>query len=84
MVFCHPRLTQYVHSLFGRAFFRNLGLGPGSALLAGISFALMIIYWVCSAAAYRPPSFTNSTCPLKLLLKYAHVLRKRSKYALSG
>ncbi|KAJ6568410.1 major facilitator superfamily domain-containing protein [Mycena vulgaris] len=50
-----------VFPLFGRAFFHNLGLGPGSALLAGISFLLMVVYW--------------------LLLKYAHVLRRRSKYA---
>ncbi|KAJ7128070.1 major facilitator superfamily domain-containing protein [Mycena filopes] len=52
-----------VFPLFGRAFFRNLGLGPGSALLAGIAFFLMIVYLV--------------------LLKYAHVLRKKSKYATS-
>ncbi|KAJ7484628.1 major facilitator superfamily domain-containing protein [Mycena latifolia] len=30
-----------VFPLFGRAFFTNLGLGPGSALLAGIPFLLM-------------------------------------------
>ncbi|KAJ6580724.1 major facilitator superfamily domain-containing protein [Mycena capillaripes] len=53
-----------VFPLFGRAFFTNLGLGPGSALLAGISFFLMAVYW--------------------LLLKYAHVLRQRSKYAYSA
>ncbi|KAJ7236417.1 major facilitator superfamily domain-containing protein [Mycena haematopus] len=51
-----------VFPLFGRAFFRNLGLGPGSAVLAGISFFLTGVYW--------------------LLLRYAHMLRKRSKYAL--
>ncbi|KAF7302366.1 Benomyl methotrexate resistance protein [Mycena chlorophos] len=50
-----------VFPLFGRAFFTNLGLGPASALLAGISFLLMPVYW--------------------LLLKYGHVLRKRSRYA---
>ncbi|KAJ7777149.1 major facilitator superfamily domain-containing protein [Mycena metata] len=53
-----------VFPLFGRAFFHNLGLGPGSALLAGLAFLLMVVYGV--------------------LLKYAHVLRKRSKYAISG
>ncbi|KAJ6465173.1 major facilitator superfamily domain-containing protein [Mycena vitilis] len=53
-----------VFPLFGRALFVNLGLGPGSALLAGISFFLMAVYW--------------------LLLRYAHVLRKKSKYAHSG
>ncbi|KAJ7302986.1 major facilitator superfamily domain-containing protein [Mycena albidolilacea] len=52
-----------VFPLFGRAFFRNLGLGPGSAVLAGISFFLMAVYW--------------------FLLRYAHILRRRSKYALS-
>ncbi|KAK7031717.1 MFS general substrate transporter [Favolaschia claudopus] len=52
-----------VFPLFGRAFFVNVGLGPGSAVLAGISFFLMGIYW--------------------LLLRYAPVLRKRSKYAMS-
>ncbi|KAJ7114080.1 major facilitator superfamily domain-containing protein [Mycena epipterygia] len=51
-----------VFPLFGRAFFQNLGLGPGSALLAGLSFFLMAVYW--------------------LLLRYAHVLRQKSKYAL--
>ncbi|KAJ6621478.1 major facilitator superfamily domain-containing protein [Mycena sp. CBHHK59/15] len=51
-----------VFPLFGRALFTNLGLGPGSALLAGLSFFLMAVYW--------------------LLLRYAHVLRQRSKYAL--
>jgi DHA1 family multidrug resistance protein-like MFS transporter len=35
-----------VFPLFGRAFFTNLGLGPGSALLAGISFLLMPVFWV--------------------------------------
>ncbi|KAJ7231720.1 putative caffeine resistance protein [Mycena haematopus] len=51
-----------VFPLFGRAFFRNLGLGPGSAVLAGISFFLTGVYW--------------------LLMRYAHILRRRSKYAL--
>ncbi|KAJ7128081.1 major facilitator superfamily domain-containing protein [Mycena filopes] len=35
-----------VFPLFGRAFFTNLGLGPGSALLAGISFLLMPVFWL--------------------------------------
>ncbi|KAF7320811.1 Caffeine resistance [Mycena chlorophos] len=35
-----------VFPLFGRALFVNLGLGPGSAMLAGISFALMPVYWL--------------------------------------
>ncbi|KAJ7286871.1 major facilitator superfamily domain-containing protein [Mycena rebaudengoi] len=35
-----------VFPLFGRAFFMNLGLGPGSALLAGISFLLMPVFWL--------------------------------------
>ncbi|KAK0239352.1 major facilitator superfamily domain-containing protein [Armillaria nabsnona] len=34
-----------VFPLFGRAFFVNLGLGPGSALLAGVSFLLMPVFW---------------------------------------
>ncbi|PBK69021.1 MFS general substrate transporter [Armillaria solidipes] len=34
-----------VFPLFGRAFFVNLGLGPGSALLAGVSFLLMPAFW---------------------------------------
>ncbi|KAJ7785821.1 putative caffeine resistance protein [Mycena metata] len=53
-----------VFPLFGRPFFRNLGLGPGSALLAGLAFLLMGLYWV--------------------LLKYAHIMRRRSKYARSA
>lgn len=35
-----------VFPLFGTAFFRNLGIGPGSSLLAGISIGLMPIYYV--------------------------------------
>ena len=35
-----------VFPLFGSAFFRNLGLGPGSSLLAGISILMMPIYFV--------------------------------------
>ncbi|KAJ6499548.1 major facilitator superfamily domain-containing protein [Mycena vitilis] len=35
-----------VFPLFGRTFFTNLGLGPGSALLAGISFLLMPVFWL--------------------------------------
>ncbi|KAJ7201607.1 major facilitator superfamily domain-containing protein [Mycena pura] len=35
-----------VFPLFGRAFFTNLGLGPGSALLAGISILMMPVYWL--------------------------------------
>jgi DHA1 family multidrug resistance protein-like MFS transporter len=38
-----------VFPLFGRTFFTNLGLGPGSALLAGISFLLMPVFWVRSS-----------------------------------
>ncbi|KIK66813.1 hypothetical protein GYMLUDRAFT_913154 [Collybiopsis luxurians FD-317 M1] len=33
-----------VFPLFGRAFFVNLGLGPGSSLLAGISLGLMVVF----------------------------------------
>jgi DHA1 family multidrug resistance protein-like MFS transporter len=36
-----------VFPLFGRAFLVSLGLGPGSALLAGISAMLMPVFWVC-------------------------------------
>ncbi|KAJ7791962.1 major facilitator superfamily domain-containing protein [Mycena olivaceomarginata] len=35
-----------VFPLFGRTFFVTLGLGPGSALLAGISFLLMLVFWL--------------------------------------
>ncbi|GAA6005595.1 hypothetical protein JCM11491_003694 [Sporobolomyces phaffii] len=31
--------------LFGHAFFTNLGVGPGSSLLAGISFLLIVPLW---------------------------------------
>ncbi|KAJ8075596.1 hypothetical protein PM082_021226 [Marasmius tenuissimus] len=34
-----------VFPLFGTAFFRNLGLGPGSSLLAGISILLMVAFF---------------------------------------
>ncbi|KAF8077694.1 major facilitator superfamily domain-containing protein [Lyophyllum atratum] len=50
-----------VFPLFGHAFFTNLGLGPASAILAGISFALMTVF--------------------AALIKWGHVLRRRSKYA---
>ncbi|KAF7349203.1 MFS general substrate transporter [Mycena sanguinolenta] len=35
-----------VFPLFGRSFFTNLGLSPGSALLAGISFLLIPVFWL--------------------------------------
>lgn len=35
-----------VFPLFGRIFFQRLGLGGGSSLLAGISLALMPVYFV--------------------------------------
>jgi len=35
-----------VFPLFGNAFFRNLGVGPGSSMLAGISILLMLGYYV--------------------------------------
>lgn len=35
-----------VFPLFGRIFFESLGLGGGSSLLAGISIALMPVYFV--------------------------------------
>ena len=41
-----------VFPLFGHAFFTNLGLGPASAILAGISFALMIVFAVSLACRY--------------------------------
>ncbi|KAF9524757.1 major facilitator superfamily domain-containing protein [Crepidotus variabilis] len=34
-----------VFPLFGTAFFNNLGVGPGSSLLAGISLALIVVYF---------------------------------------
>ncbi|KAF5389031.1 hypothetical protein D9757_005016 [Collybiopsis confluens] len=34
-----------VFPLFGRRFFVDLGLGPGSSLLAGISIAMMPVLW---------------------------------------
>ncbi|KAE9391390.1 MFS general substrate transporter [Gymnopus androsaceus JB14] len=34
-----------VFPLFGRAFFTNLGLGPASALLAGVSLLMMPVFW---------------------------------------
>ncbi|KAJ3988013.1 major facilitator superfamily domain-containing protein [Lentinula detonsa] len=52
-----------VFPLFGRTFFVNLGLGPGSALLAGVSLALMPVFWS--------------------LIKWGHLLRRRSKYTQS-
>ncbi|KAF9528559.1 major facilitator superfamily domain-containing protein [Crepidotus variabilis] len=34
-----------VFPLFGTVFFKNLGVGPGSSLLAGISLALIVVYF---------------------------------------
>ncbi|KAJ7677237.1 major facilitator superfamily domain-containing protein [Mycena rosella] len=35
-----------VFPLFGRAYFRNMGLGTGSAILAGIAFGLMFCFFL--------------------------------------
>ncbi|KAL0577218.1 hypothetical protein V5O48_004759 [Marasmius crinis-equi] len=35
-----------VFPLFGAAFFRNVDLGPGCSLLAGLSILLMIVYYI--------------------------------------
>ncbi|EEB89069.1 hypothetical protein MPER_12882 [Moniliophthora perniciosa FA553] len=35
-----------VFPLFGSPFFKNLGLGPGSSLLAGISILLMVVFYL--------------------------------------
>ncbi|KAJ7845325.1 hypothetical protein B0H13DRAFT_1647506 [Mycena leptocephala] len=45
-----------VFPLFGRALFTNLGLGPGSALLAGLSFVMMAVYWVRLSFSSLPTS----------------------------
>ncbi|KAF7978666.1 hypothetical protein HWV62_45194 [Athelia sp. TMB] len=45
-----------VFPLFGRAFFQRLGLGGGSSLLAGISIALMPVYFV----SHLSPSHENA------------------------
>ncbi|KAJ7189532.1 major facilitator superfamily domain-containing protein [Mycena haematopus] len=42
----YPAYAASRVSVFGRTFFTNLGLGPGSALLAGISFLLMPVFWL--------------------------------------
>jgi DHA1 family multidrug resistance protein-like MFS transporter len=38
-----------VFPLFGRIYFKRLGLGGGSSLLAGISIALMPVYFVSTS-----------------------------------
>jgi hypothetical protein len=38
-------MSRYLR-LFGHAFFTNLGLGGGSGLLAGVSFALTAVFFV--------------------------------------
>jgi hypothetical protein len=47
---CNTRLISSPPcvSLFGHAFYENLGLGPGSTLLAGISIILIVPLWVSS------------------------------------
>jgi hypothetical protein len=52
IVFFEIFLTTFCFRLFGHAFFTNLGLGPGSAVLAGISFALIAVFFV---SVYRTP-----------------------------
>ena len=69
-----------VFPLFGSAFFRNLGIGPGSSLLAGISIAMMPIYFVSLF-------FWNVFQVLfiflsQLLIRYGDRLRTRSRYAM--
>ncbi|KAF7978259.1 hypothetical protein HWV62_1086 [Athelia sp. TMB] len=59
-----------VFPLFGRIFFQRLGLGGGSSLLAGISIALMPVYFKNQADAV-----------VQLLIKYGHRLREHSRYA---
>lgn len=41
-----------VFPLFGAAFFRKLGFGPGSSLLAGISIILIGMYYVSGFEVY--------------------------------
>ncbi|KAJ7033714.1 hypothetical protein C8F04DRAFT_1395894 [Mycena alexandri] len=53
-----------VFPIFGRAFFTNLGLGPGSALLAGVSFLLMPVFWLLLKCGHV----------LRQRSKYAHSL----------
>ena len=55
---CFPQVHLYIHlsyrtllippcsRIFGTAFFKNLGLGPASGLLAGVSFVLIAVYFV--------------------------------------
>jgi hypothetical protein len=47
--------------LFSHAFFENIGLGPGSALLAGISFALIAVFFVSNT--YHLIQFLLLTTP---------------------
>ncbi len=48
-----------VFPLFGHAFFTNLGLGPASAILAGISFALMPVFAVSIFHPFALPTYPD-------------------------
>jgi hypothetical protein len=51
-----------VFPLFGAAFFKNLGVGPGSSLLAGISIVLMIGYAVRHIFRYFQAAVNPLSC----------------------
>ncbi|KAJ3767819.1 major facilitator superfamily domain-containing protein [Lentinula raphanica] len=45
-----------VFPLFGRFYFKGLGIGGGSALLAGVSIGLMPVYYVSGRLSFIPSS----------------------------
>jgi MFS transporter, DHA1 family, multidrug resistance protein len=65
--------------LFGHAFFTDLGLGAGSGLFPGVSFALTAVFFVSNDPLFI---LLPADCvPLQLLYKFGHVLRARSSFA---
>jgi hypothetical protein len=73
-----------VFPIFGTAFFRNLGLGPGCSLLAGISIALMFVFYVSRqtfCACWLSMLLIIHGVFFQLLVRYGDKLRARSRYA---
>jgi len=71
-----------IFPLFGNVFFRNLGVGPGSSMLAGISIFLILVYSVRDhTASHFGLCMTDLHYPFQLLVKYGDRLRARSRYA---
>lgn len=69
--------------LFGQFFFKNLGVGPASSLLAGLNILFMIPLYVRCVRLDRVEANLADLRHPQLLYFYGARLRKRSKYGSS-